>query len=263
MSPTTDLAARVETGRARPSAGKYSLRFYQKLKAKPSIAPLAEVDIWELRHHPRQYDIITVGPVTFRQYSGRGELLDQLAATHGLTKEKAAILTHWVKTGGVLWSEFGVFIQGHEWVQNGDSKRLPQLPDLKNFTILGLSTRSFVFEADRRGPFSIEKKVYTLKNEAQHISTADIKVLKLVQFDLEAIYPVIAVDRGTALVQEGGAAYATVTPFGQGKIVSTLPFDQWDAESDGEKLRINLKEWLAGYPVPVFEPILEIERARD
>jgi hypothetical protein len=263
ISPTADLTTRIETGRSKPATGKYSPRFYQKLRAQPAIASLAQVDIWELRHHPRQYDIITIGPVSLRQYSGRRELLDHLATTHGLTKEKAEVLTNWVKTGGILWSEFGVFVQGYEWVQSGDVRQLPPLPDLKGFTIMGMPTSSFVFEADRRGPFAIERKVYPFQNEARHTGTADIKALKLVQSDLAAIYPVISPDRGAALIQEGANVYASVVPFGQGRILSMLPFDQWDPETDGEKLRINLREWLAGYPVPVFEPLLEVERTRD
>jgi hypothetical protein len=233
------------------------------LKAKPSIGSLAEVDIWELRHHPQKYDIITVGPVSFRQYSGRKELLDHLATTHALTKEKAEVLTNWVKTGGVLWSEFGVLIQGHEWIRNGGMRQDPPLPDLDGFTILGLPTRSFVFEAERRGPFSIERKVYTFQNEARHASTADIKVLKLVQSDLTAIYPIVGADRSSPLVQERERVYATVAAFGDGKVVSTLPFDPWDVETDGEKLRINLTEWLAGHPIPAFDPTLDVERAKD
>lgn len=262
IAPTSDLAARVETARARPPLGKFSLRFYQKLKARPTIAPLAEVDIWELRHHPRRYDIITIGPISFKQYSGRKELLDHLATTHGLTKEKAEVLMNWVKTGGVVWIEFGVFIQGYEWIRN-DAKRLPPLPDLRGFTIFGLPTHTFVFEAKRRGAFAIEPAVFSFHNEAQHAATADIRMLKLIQSDLKTTYPIINADQGEALVREGEKVYATIVGFGQGKIISTLPFDEWDVETDGEKYRINLFEWLAGYPIPTFDPKLDVERVKD
>jgi hypothetical protein len=262
LSPTVNLAPQIGTDRSRPPLGKFSLRFYQKLKAHPAIAPLAEVDIWELRDHPRQYDIITIGPVSFREYSGRKELLDQLTTTHGLTKEKAKVLTDWLRTGGVLWVEFGVFIQGYEWIRSGMQKT-PSLPDLAAFTIFGLPTHTFVFEAERSGAFTIEPAVISFHNTAQHAATADIRALTLRQSDLKTVYPIINAEPGEALVRDGDKVYATVVPFGEGKIISTLPFDRWDIESDGEKYRINLLEWLASFPIPPFEPKLDVERTKD
>lgn len=50
---------------------------------------------------------------------------------------------------------------------------------------------------------------------------------------------------------------------GQGKIITTLPFDEWDAETDGEKYRINLFEWMAGYPIPSFAPRLHVEQGAN
>jgi len=261
--PATDLTPPVGADRSRPPLGKFSLRFYQKLRARPVVVPLAAVDVWELRHRPRQYDIITVGPVPLGQYSGRKELLDQLTTTHGLTKDKAAVLTSWVRTGGVVWIEFGVSIQGQEWIRSNDVKKIPPLPDLTGFTVFGLPTRTHVFEARRTGAFTIEPVVYAFRNEAQHPATADVKVLKLVQQDLKSGYPIVDAGQGEALVQEADRVYATVVALGQGKLVSALPFDRWDVESDGEKLRINLAEWLQGYPIPAFDPWLDVERVRD
>jgi hypothetical protein len=262
LSPTVSLVPQIATDRSRPPLGKFSLRFYQKLKAHPVIAPLAEVDIWGLRDHPRQYDIITVGPASFREYSGRKELLDQLTTTHGLTKEKAEVLTDWLRTGGILWVEFGVFIQGYEWIRS-NAQKVPALPDLAGFTIFGLPTHCFVFEAERSGAFTIMPAVFSFHNEAQHPATADIRQLKLRQSDLKTIYPIINGEAGESLVRDGNKVYATVVPFGDGKIISTLPFDRWDAESDGEKYRINLLEWLAGYPIPAFDPRVDVERLKD
>jgi hypothetical protein len=260
VSPTADLAAQIQN--AKPPLGKFSLRFYQKLRARLRVAPLAKVDIWELRHHPRKYDIVSIGPVSYQQYSGRKELLGDLAKTHGLTKEKGEVFMSWVKTGGVVWIQFGIFVQGHEWIRS-NAKKLPPPPDLNGFTIFGLPTHTFVFEARRRGAFSIEPKVYSFHNEAHHEAMADVKTLKLVQSDLKTIYPIIDADQGKALVLEGEQVYATVIELGQGKIISTLPFDKWDVESDGEKYRINLAEWLAGYPIPTFDPRLDVERVKD
>lgn len=247
---------------ARPPLGKFSLRFYQKLRARPAIAPLAEVDVWDLRHHPRQVDVITIGPVAIREWSGRMELLDHLAATHGLTREKAEVLTNWVRSGGVVWVEFGVFVQGHEWALT-QGRRLPPLPDLSSFKMFGLPTRSFMFEARRTGAFRIEPAIITVRNEAQHEATSDVRTLKLVQAEVKTVYTVLAPEAGQALVREGDRVYATVASLGQGRIVSTLPFDRWDVETDGEKYRINLAEWLAGYAIPAFDPQLDVERARD
>ena len=261
--PSADLSARVDAPGGRPVLGKYSLRFYQRLKAKPTVVALAEVDVWDLRHHPRRYDVITIGPVSIRQFRNKTELLDQLATTHGLSQEKAQVLTNWVRTGGVVWVELGVFIQGHEWIEKDNAKMLPPLPDLKGFTIFGLPTRTYTFEATRRGAFAIEPAVFTFRNEATHEAAADVKILKLVQSDLKTVYAIIDTDQAQPLVRESGRVYAAAVPFGQGKIISTLPFDEWGVETDGEKYRVNLFEWLAGYPIPTFDPKLDIERAKD
>jgi hypothetical protein len=262
VSPTIDLAPQLRAGPARPPFGKFSLRFYQKLRAHPVIASLAEMDIWELRDHPRQYDIITIGPVSFRQYSGKKELLEQLATTHGLSKEKAEVLTNWVKTGGVVWVEFGIFIQGYEWIRSG-TRQVPSLPDLSGFTIFGLPTHTFAFEAKRTEAFAVEPVVFSFQNTAKHPATADITSLKLRQSDLKTVYPIINAGPGEPLVRDGDKVYATVVPLGEGRIISTLPFDRWDVESDGEKYRINLCEWLAGYPIPTFDPRVDVERLKD
>jgi hypothetical protein len=262
VAPAGGLSPTLHPGRGRPPLGKFSLRFYQKLKSHAGVAPLAEVDLWELRHHPMQYDIITIGPVALRQWTGRKELLDHLAATHGLTPEKRQVLLNWVQTGGVVWAEFGIFVQGHEWIR-GDQRTLPALPDLAGFTIFGLPTRARVFEARRTAPFTIEPRVFSFQNAAPHVATSDIKSLTLTQVDLRTVYPIVDAPAAEPLVQEAGQTYATVAALGQGKLISSLPFDQWNSETDGEKYRINLLEWLAGHPIPAFDPALDIERGRD
>ncbi len=243
--------------RERPPFGKFSLGFYQKLRARGEVAPLAAVDVWELRHHPRQYDIITVGPVSITEWSGRSELLDQLELTHGLTKDKAAVLVNWVKAGGVVWVEFGVVVQGHEWIRNAE-RRMPAPPVLSGFTIFGYRTHGLTYEAKQRRWFEVEPAVFSIRNEARHAATADVTHLKLLQADAATAYAVIDGDQGEVLVRDGERVYATVVPLGRGRIVSTLPFDRWDAESDGEKYRINLVEWLGGFPVPAFDPMLDV-----
>ena len=262
ISPTTNLSPQIGTGPTIPPLGKFSLRFYQKLRAHPVIVPLAGVDIWDLRDHPRRYDIITIGPVTLREYRGRKELLEQLAATHGLTREKAEVLTNWVKTGGVLWIEFGVFIQGYEWIRSG-TRSSPPLPDLAGFTMFGLPTHPFVFEAKRAEAFAIEATVFSFQNMAKHPATADITALKLRQSDLKTAYAIVDAGPGEPLVRDGDKVYATVAPLGEGRIISTLPFERWDVESDGEKYRINLLEWLAGFPIPTFNPRHDVDRTWD
>jgi hypothetical protein len=168
-----------------------------------------------------------------------------------------------VKSGGAIWVEFGVFFQGHEWIRRAPQKTIPA-PDLTGFTIFGLPTRTMAFEARRIGAFAVEPVTFTVHNGAQHAATADIKTLTLVQSDLKTYYPIVdAGAQGEVLVREGDRVYATVTPLGRGKIISTVPFDASDASADGEKYRINLFEWLAGYPVPAFDPILDVERLKD
>jgi hypothetical protein len=227
------------------------------------VAPLAAVDVWDLRDHPRRHDILTVGPVPVTDYDGSRELLDQLASTHGLTRDKAAVLTSWIRAGGVLWVEFGVFVQGHEWVRRSSGDRL-RAPDLSGFTVFGLPTRPVTFEARRAGAFAIEPVVAIVRNEPRHPATADIATLRVVQAELEAVYPVVEpVPPADALVRDGGRVYATIVPLGDGWIVSGVPFDASDPGSDGEKYRINLGEWLAGHPVPTFDPRLDVDRLKD
>ncbi len=243
--------------------GKFPLRFYEKLRARPIVAPLGAVDLWELRDHPRRYDIITIGSVPASEYRGSKELLDQLATTHGLTREKAAVLTSWVRSGGVVWVEFGVFVQGHEWVRRNGADRVPA-PDLSGFTIFGHPTRPVSFRGRRTGAFAVEPVVSIVHNEQEHGAAADIRTLRVVQAELETVYPIIVpTPPAEAVVREGGRVYATVVPLGQGKIVSSVPFDASDVQSDGEKYRINLVEWLGGYPIPTFDPRLDADRLKD
>lgn len=259
-APVLAVGARPDP--ARPPLGKFPPAFYHKLRATGAITPLAQVDVWDLRYHPRRHAVITVGPVSLREWSGRSELLDHLGATHGLTPDKAVILTNWVRSGGVIWVEFGVFQQGHEWIRNPEQE-LPPLPTLQGFTIFGLPTRPLVFEARRTTALTIEPVVFTITNEASHAVSGDIKVLRLVQADLRTVYAVVTGDDAAPLIAQGNRVYASVVPFGAGKIVSGVPFEAWDPETDGEKYRVNLREWLAGHPVPTFDPRLEVDRGKD
>lgn len=261
VTPTTDFATQLVSAQNRPARGKFSVQFYERLRARPAVAALAQVDVWELRRRPRRHDIITIGPTPIGRYSGRRELLDQLAATDGLSPDKAQVLLNWVRTGGVLWIEFGVTVQGHEWV-NRDARTLPPLPDLTGFTMLGLPTHAITFEAKRTGPFTFEPTVFPLRNEASHPATADVKSLSLTQSNSKTAYLVLDAAPGQALILDGTSVYATVVPFERGKVISTIPFDQWAAE-DGEKFRINLFEWLAGYPIPTFDPTFDVDRNKD
>ena len=251
-SPANSVLASPRPEPLRAAPGKFPLRFYENLQAHPVVAPLAAVDIWDLGEHPRRYDIITIGAVPITDYSGRGELLDQLAVTHGVTRDKAAVLTGWVKSGGVLWIEFGVFVQGHEWIRRTPAAPAAS-PDLAHFTIFGFPTRPVVFEGRRVGAFAIEPSVVRIRNEASHVATADIKRLTIVQSELRTSYPIIDALRAEPLVRQGALVYATVVSLGDGKIISTVPFDSSDVDSDGEKYRINLVEWLGGFPIPVAD----------
>ena len=264
VTPTTDLAAQLATAQGRPARGKFSLRFYQRLRAHPVVASLAEVDVWELRDHPRRYDIITIGPVTISRYraQARKDLLDQLVVTERLTADQANVLLNWALTGGVIWVEFGVTIQGHEWV-NRDTRTLPPQPDLAGFTIFGLPTHTVEFKAKSTGRLTFEPAVVRIGNESKHSATADVKSLQLVQSDFQTAFVVLDAAPEQVLVSDGTRVYATVVPFGRGRIVSTVPFDQWAVDTDGEKYRINLVEWLGGYPIPVFDPKLDVERSKD
>jgi hypothetical protein len=261
LEPGLDPLGRMRAGRASSPTRKFSLRFYQNLRAQLRIAPLVEVDIWDLRFYPRRYDIITLGPVSIRQFSGRKELLENLATTHGMTKDKAQILINWVKSGGMVWIEYGVFVQRYELIQQ-EERAIITLPDLTGFTIFGLPTRAFIFEAQVHGTVAVEPRLYSFRNEAQHEVSADIHRVQLLQSDVQTLYPIIDSTEGE-LIREQDNVYARVVNFGEGKIISTVPFETWDVEADGEKFRINLLEWLGGFPVPIFAPVVEVERAGE
>lgn len=261
LAPGLDSLGYTRVGQPGLPRKKFSLRFYQKLRSHLTIAPLADVDIWDLRFHPRRYDIITIGPLSVRQFSGRKELLEDLAAPYGVSREKAQVLTNWVKSGGIVWIEFGVFIQRYEVLQQEEGEP-SSLPNLTGFTIFGLPTRAFVFAAQRRDSVTFLPRTYSFHNEARHEVSADIQRVQLVQSDVQTVYPIIDSAEGE-LIRERGNVYARVVNFGEGKIVSMVPFDDADVDADGEKFRLNLREWLAGFPVPSFEPTMDINRAGD
>ena len=67
------------------------------------VAPLSTIDIERLQKGLDEYDVITVGPSSLRDYKGQQELLDHLAEIYRFSRRQQNILREGLKHGGVLW----------------------------------------------------------------------------------------------------------------------------------------------------------------
>jgi len=208
------------------------------------VAPLSTIDIERLQKGLDEYDVITVGPSSLRDYKGQQELLDHLAELYRFSRRQQNILREWLKHGGVLWVEFGISVQGYEWIRNRKAYD-PPLPSLRGFTIFGYPTKPILLSGKKRKPFTVDPVRYSFRDKSRHPATTRSEHLAVTESALKTIYPIINSGR-ESLVTDGKRVYASLVRYGDGSIVSTLPFDAGDPGSDNESFKLSVLERLFG-----------------
>ncbi len=208
--------------------GHYSPEFYKKYNFSFKSKRMDKVDYWALQKDFKSIDIIYTKPIWINQYKQfTNDIFSNLCYAHKLSDEKQKILKNWIKNGGVLWLESGLYSIGN------DLDIVPKIP--KNIKFLDFNVTKYTFKSINNSKELIYKNINTVK---------ELEDIKLLQINLDKKEQINFILDGTTLISSQIGALVSLNKYYKGKIISLLPFDFTSLHQDGELLRWKLLEIL-------------------
>jgi hypothetical protein len=229
--------------------GKFPPEFYAPMQGKWKAGAMREVDYWRLQKEPSLYDVIYMGPLWFQDLRKKGDdLLENIAYSFNIPKDQLAILDGWIRNGGILWLEPGLYISTYDYRLNRyDDKKLDELVlSLKRQRLYDKGVSVQVLRAKKTDDLHLENLRHELlfrggekPGELDEIN-ARVRSLLLEQNDYIGVY--LAAD-GVPLIRDGKKIYASYLKVGKGMVITMAPFDFKSAYHDGEIFRLALLNW--------------------
>lgn len=207
--------------------GHFSPEFYAKNKSELRTSSLDKVDIWSLELEPDLLDVIYTKAIWIEDYKDvSDDLFINICYTYNLSDGQQEILKEWIRKGGTFWIENGVYATGSEM---GPEKRLPQKQ-----SFLGHQVHTSYFALDN----SMSKKKIVF-DELQ--TSKPFSNIRSLQLDIDRAAQSFFIIDGQSQIKDAlGQSMLNITSYGEGDIVSMLPFESYDAYRDGELLRWEL-----------------------
>ncbi len=228
--------------------GKFSDKFYDNLHFVYTARPIQKVDFWRLQKEPKSIDFIYISPVWIRDFKKvSSDLLEDLCYSYNISKQEQNILRQWVKRGGILWVESGTYSTKYDIfnkcgeIATAKINRLirQSLQDLKFWDH---SIRSYLFASKDLDPINYVPTTKSFVVDSNRSIFKDIKRLKIeIRNYLQNNFVIL----GKSLVMDTkGRPLVTLMKYGEGYVVSLLPFEYKDVYYDGELLRWELLFYL-------------------
>jgi hypothetical protein len=204
--------------------GHYSPDFYKKHSYSFKSKRMDKVDYWALEKDFKSMDIIYTKPIWVNQYKQySNDIFENICYSHKLSDEKQLILKNWIKNGGVLWVENGLYVIG-----NG----LDNIPKLdENLKFLDFNVSKYTFTNSD----NIKEIVFN------NIETIDeLKDIKSIQMNLDKKQQINFILDGATMISSPLGTIVSLSVYDKGKIISMLPFEFSSLHEDGELLRWKL-----------------------
>lgn len=224
--------------------GKFSDPFYDKIPYRWKAAALQDVDFWKLKNNPFMLDFIYVLPMwTDKSKRISNDFFSNIAYTYNLSNHDKDVLKWWIKQGGYMWLELGIFATGYETYQRDVIKSNKAIvatlkAKSKNMHFLKYGLKRRFFMADRVD--IIKTKPKTIRVKATKTDPY-FSAIKNIGFTVDNFIESYFVLRGTPLINDQyGHTWASYVDHGDGKIVSLYPFEYTNRSADGELLRWKL-----------------------
>ncbi len=224
--------------------GKFNDNFYDKIPYRYKSAFLPDVNFFKLLSNPFLYDFIYIQPIwveNFKRVSN--DLFENICYSYNMSSKEREILKWWIKQGGVLWMESGIFATGYENyttdIKRSDRKILKKLyKKSKNLSFLGKSIKTLHFRAKKIDLVKIDMHNIVFKNLInqkgfEHLDTLSLKIDKFAQ-------NYFVFNSGVLVKDKKGDILASQIKYGKGKVISLLPLDFTTRYYDGELFRWNL-----------------------
>ncbi len=240
--PFISLSPKVEI------KGKFSQEFYEGVNIFYSAQNIKDVNYWELEKEPKRLDFIYVLPVWIKEYKNVSkDLFENIAYSYNLSQKEQSILKNWIKQGGILWVEGGVYSTRYDmFTKSGDiaySKIYRLVKNsLKDKHFLNYPIKTYLYKSGKLDFINYLPRSVEFETVAKNSFFKDIKRLKLnLENYLENYFviktnPVLTTPKGDPLV--------SINRYGRGYITTLLPFEYEDLYYDGELLRWRLLYYL-------------------
>ncbi len=228
--------------------GKFNPKFYQSINLTYNAKSIEDVNFWRLQKEPQSLDFIYIRPLWIKEYKRVSrDLFKNIAYSLNISAKEQEILRSWVKQGGVLWVEFGLFSTRYD-IFNREGEiaawriRKNLYRAVGGMRFLHKPVTPYLFQAKKIDLINYmpSTKSFIIDQKASLIK--GIKRLKLVIYNFMEIYPLI--EGKKLIVDTRGRPLVTLLPYGRGYIVSLLPFEYSDVYYDGELLRWKLLLYL-------------------
>ena len=174
--------------------GKFSYQFYDKIDYRYKYSPLNKVDFWKLRTNPFLYDFIYVLPIwveNFKRVSN--DLFKDIGYTYNLSLKEQEILKWWIKQGGILWIESGVystrydsFKRNGEIDEEGITKKIRK--KTKNLHFFDNKVYTYMYKAKRMDFVNYEPMSIKFDTQSKYPYFKDIKKLKIQNMNYLSVY---------------------------------------------------------------------------
>ncbi len=228
--------------------GHYPPEFYIKNKTSLHSSSLDEVDIWSLQLSPKLLDVIYIKAIWIDDYKEMGnDLFGNICYTYNLSNGHQEILKEWIRQGGVFWIENGIYSTGSEL---GPEKKISST---QNFLGREVSLSHYTLDESVNKESIVYDRLHT---------TSSFETIRSLRLDLTRASQTFFIIKGKdQIVSSDKQSILSIADYGEGKIVSMLPFDAYDAYRDGELLRWELLKTLD--KAHVLEEISRLDSVED
>lgn len=224
--------------------GKFDDRFYASMDLIYRAKNIRNVDFWQLRDAPQTLDYIYIKPLWIKEYRKlTNDLLANICYSYNLSEEEQEILKEWIRQGGKLWVEFGLFSTRYDqFNRNGEIAQRKIAAtihnDLNGLRFLGNTFHIYTFRAKNLDFINYKStyKAFTIDT-----TRSKLKGIRRLRLDIDNFIQTQVVISGEPLVVDKyGRTLVSIKKYGNGYIISLLPFEYKDAYYDGELLRWKL-----------------------
>ncbi len=233
--------------------GNFPIEFYQTKNYHINAADIKDVDFWKLRDYPFILDVIYVKPIWLENYKYVSkDLFENICYSYNISKREQAVLKWWLKNGGVLWVESGIYATGFEKLTKYGRVNLKFIKHRINILTNNLHFINFPVSTVTYVSKYISISGYTPKT----ISFNNLKITDSFFNGLESLkvilrYPVetfFSIPEGAVIKDRAGNPLVSIIPYYEGKIIFLFPFEYVDSYKNGELLRWKLLQYIYSKP---------------
>ena len=234
--------------------GNFPIEFYQSMRRfKVNAKNIKDVDFWKLRDYPFTLDVIYVKPVWLENFKYvSNDLFENICYSFNLSKREQAILKWWLKNGGILWLETGIYATGFEELTKYGrvnlkiiKKKINVLTNNLHFIDFPVSTITYISKYTTLSGY--KPKTITFRNiKISRNFFKDIDSLKIIlRYPVETFF---SIPKGSIIEDRYGNPMLSIIPYYEGKIIFLFPFEYVDSYRNGELLRWKLLQYIYSEP---------------